>query len=85
MSFSGSSKPQRVEPENLTLETLSADDPKLPHPRGAANKPKPVNKAEELHLKLTRENGGLVKEKWEWVKVGGKMLPIFSEYLVNKK
>jgi hypothetical protein len=83
--MSNPGRPQKVEPENWSLETTSQDDPTLPHPRGTSKKDKPVNHAEELHLKLTRQNGGLVKEEWEWIKVGGKMVPIFSRYVVDKE
>lgn len=79
MSSSRGSKPQKKEPENWSLESLSQDDPALPHPRGTSNKPKPVSYAEELHLKLTLKNGGLIKERWHWQ--GGTAT--FSDYVVD--
>lgn len=73
-------KPQKIEPENWTLEAVSEDDKKLPKPRGGVQPKKKIDPKEEWLLETTRANGGLLKERWRWT--GGK--PVFEDYIVKR-
>jgi hypothetical protein len=53
---------ERKEARDLTLESCSADDPKLPQPRGKAARLLQPSKQELAHLEATRQLGGLVPE-----------------------
>ena len=58
------SKFPRPEPQDLTLESVAANDRSLPRPRGAARlNPRPENPIELITLNRTRDFGGLVPDQ----------------------
>jgi hypothetical protein len=70
-----------VEPVILRLESPLPNDASLPKPRGTYLEAPCPNNAELLRLKLTKQFGGLLKERWRWH--GGRA--VFEDYIAAKE